>query len=242
MVPGAEGLTLIPFIPLVLIGVSLLGLALLLLVAAGWATIGGKRYAGSLGRAAMWAGGVGALPLIAFVVVVLKTRAGMEPPSSPPPRRVTLAASFDLRTARSFEDLGLQGWAEVRGDAQAEPSGQRINLAGDITVHAVLNDRLTYDGKLSSLKAKTLAEGERPPLESLQLITAPLPWEQCATLAGRLKELSAEEQSELARWRAKQSGELWLFHIAAQPHQIAVHLPNASLMATTCAVSIDVTW
>ncbi len=111
MIPGVEGLALIPLLPLLFFGLPLVGLGFLFLLGGAVARGCRKPYACSLAKAGAWTAGPGAAMVLIFCVaaIELKSRTGW---SALPVRHATASLTFDLRTARTFEALGLERWVE----------------------------------------------------------------------------------------------------------------------------------
>lgn len=240
MIPGAEGLALIPFIPLLLLGIALLGLGVLLLLGAGFAVLAGWAVAGSLGKAGTWSGAVGLALVLVFAGIGMQVR-WRSRPGPEVKKDVKLYAAFDLRTAHSFSALGLDDW--IQTDTSLDDTVTRkIALVGELTVDVQVTDRLRYRGTLTSL---TVDDDREDPslIRSVWMETAPLPWDECAKLAASAKELSSDEQGMLEQWRTKRLGrELWFDSSAERSPHLTVFLPLSNARSTTCVLTLEVFW
>jgi hypothetical protein len=241
MIAGAEGLALIPALPLFWLGSAFLAIGLLSLVLGPLLRFWGIGFGRKLTKIGAVSVGIGAIVIAPAVLLALKLKSDLawHPMAV---RKGTYTLAFDLRTARTFDMLGLS--KVVEGNPSPINPGKtsnHVSIGGDITLDMIVNDRIHYRGKADSVYVADDTDYVPQSVRQVVIVLAPQPISRCIEMARAFAPPLPKEQ-DLADWSRGQTRELSIYSPANQQPNIALFLKDPRASPSGCVAELQVLW
>ncbi|HTB75495.1 MAG TPA: hypothetical protein VK762_19725 [Polyangiaceae bacterium] len=242
MIAGVEGLALLPLLPLVWLSLPLLFLGACLALSGAAALLLRRPVGKTLLKSGAGVAAPGVVLLGIFVVAAIKLNHDAEWKPAPV-KTGTFAFRFDLRTARTFEALGMTDLVQTTLSPIDSRPLQNVTIGGDITVQAIVSNRLQYQGKASLIDVEDGADDDKSLLRTIRIVTAALARPLCGQMARDESELTPAQEDELGRWLTReQTGELSYRTPYGTSPNVSLTLKDSPADTASCIASFFVIW
>ncbi len=242
MIPGVEGLALLPLLPLVWLSLPLLFLGACLALSGAVALVARRPVGRTLLKSGAGVAAPGVVFLGTFVVAAIKLKHDAEWKPAPVTTG-TFSFRFDLRTARTFEALGMTDLVQTTLSPIDSRPLKNVTIGGDITVQAIVSNRLQYQGKARLIDVADGADDDKRLLRTIRIVTIPLARAVCGQMARDESELTPAQEDELGRWLTRErKGELSYRTPYGTSPNVSLSLKDSPSDAATCTASFFVIW